>query len=1338
MAETGGEHDFVRSLDELLGYLTFSSGADDPQFLANLNEFYRAVEAEVGEAAALSNIEQRLLARLDQLAATSPAFRNTEQARAVIDLLFHQVISAYREYHRDSLFHQTDADLWRPFLLGRTMQILLRLGSPWDELDRLIDGTLDELNDFIGHRPVPTLRTSQRMEAYDQEWVAPVPLYVRTAGVSVGRYERLISETLAILRSSPPDILRAAHFDPELLEELCLDPRAYDFDHPVNKRANYHFGQWDPHHIDGSGHYRRFVVQQMTLDGLLERVTKAPPADRDQLYFDAAAVLAGTILMAAGTSGYGPDAHDSSVTLGNLLPRIAAYRDEFYTQLVERTTGDRGERLRAEAQTHRQPLAGARQHLNHFLARRRASQLEHVHLAILFSRMGYPDAARRQAAIIPVASARMTCEIRCRLSTAGLAIERGELDLAAELVEEIEDLLHRAIECGAMVDPWSMLGFQGQFSLFPAPENSVPDHRVPQLIELVGDIFALQARLWSEAAARDQTELQEQISRGLAEVARWWDQFASTTIEDLESFRAAEAYLSALQVADAMKAWHQGGTAAGDIAFWRNHVRQFTSPRAYGLVVDALLEKRDFVASLALLMQWLSQADTISLEQGEFSFHQLARRWLAELCRGATSPSGSAFGKNLTANAERRTAKNAETPASLSAAVDHPKLLRRFFDSLEANADVFWTVPDLSLENTFVAETPEHARGDDDDDDGPDDLFAAAYEEMVYHDSTGDGVDADMLESGPGPATDYELDAELRRISGRLEFLSTVAVLWRSAASSAVAAKDSLCIDGDFVTRWLPQAEDNEAKLLELLAAVNSRRIPPPTASRDSLLEFDRRRSVKLALIDQIVAATVDTANAARLMRAAAQDKVSENAPRLLQAVLSGDEAAARAQWPGFLAHLRTQAVLYVSPSKGGDPRKVIDAQRVQHTIRELLRLLPRIGMLAETCQLIQAARMMENDHPVGANAVTEFDRLFECGYKALVETLVEVSRHWPTHPAGSSETADTDLVDSLEQLTESLLHEWLGHSRTLRLTVLERMLDEKAWNHISAFIQRYGHDLFTQQFLNLGNLRAILHGGVDAWFDKLLEDPEHDDSFQLLRELDKHIPRAEAVKRLTLVLESIVENYSEYRDYNNTTTQSDRGELLYTLLDFLRVRTQYERVAWQLKPVLLAHEILVRRGRLEAAEMWRRAVADRTSAVADSLEQRLAELPLKYGMRLPTITDRVGERFVRPLTIDRVRALVRPAMEAMRRAALAGRTTPDDESYFSVLEQECMELTQEPSGVGLEVPAWLRALESEVETTWQAITHPELVAESEPPLSQRPLSADDVTRQLVDWQVVE
>ena len=47
------------------------------------------------------------------------------------------------------------------------------------------------------------------------------------------------------------------------------------------------------------------------------------------------------------------------------------------------------------------------------------------------------------------------------------------------------------------------------------------------------------------------------------------------------------------------------------------------------------------------------------------------------------------------------------------------------------------------------------------------------------------------------------------------------------------------------------------------------------------------------------------------------------------------------------------------------------------------------------------------------------------------------------------------------------------------------------------------------------------------------------------------------------------------------------------------------------------------------------------------------------YGMRLPTIADRIAERFIRPLAIDRMRALVRPAMEQAAKHLPVGSPRP-------------------------------------------------------------------------------
>jgi hypothetical protein len=122
----------------------------------------------------------------------------------------------------------------------------------------------------------------------------------------------------------------------------------------------------------------------------------------------------------------------------------------------------------------------------------------------------------------------------------------------------------------------------------------------------------------------------------------------------------------------------------------------------------------------------------------------------------------------------------------------------------------------------------------------------------------------------------------------------------------------------------------------------------------------------------------------------------------------------------------------------------------------------------------------------------------------------------------------------------------------------------------------------------------------------------------------------------------------------------------------------------------MMAHEALVRAGRSGAAELWRRTMAERTTDAADSHLKKLAQLQKKYGMRLPTIADRLAERFVRPLDIDRIRALVKSAAEDARQN-LASES-------FRQLEQEAGQLAGMPAGAGLDLPDWLTALEEEVD----------------------------------------
>src|SRR5262245_32849394 len=110
----------------------------------------------------------------------------------------------------------------------------------------------------------------------------------------------------------------------------------------------------------------------------------------------------------------------------------------------------------------------------------------------------------------------------------------------------------------------------------------------------------------------------------------------------------------------------------------------------------------------------------------------------------------------------------------------------------------------------------------------------------------------------------------------------------------------------------------------------------------------------------------------------------------------------------------------------------------------------------------------------------------------------------------------------------------------------------------------------------------------------------------------------------------------------------------------------------------------------------------------------------------MPTVADRLAERFVRPLTIDRIRALVAPAIEEAREGG--------DAPKFEMLQHDTEYLTREPTGVGLDVPAWLVALEEEVEDVLTACDQhcrEHELAACIPPVRT---SQEDAQRQLDEW----
>jgi hypothetical protein len=1306
-------------LTQLLGYMNFSSGPMDARILAASNRLYAdAITGNPFEGLpAWLQVQQWLQDTLVRLAESEPAFRDHSQAASILELVWLHLLPGYLDFHRDLLFHQEPEGVFNGFFLGKAIEAAVLQGPPWEDTDRVAGNAVRHLNDFVGYRPVAVLE-GRRLEPYPHEWVRPIPLFMKGVGTAAGPYQQVVELALQILQETSPSILRRSCFNFEMLDELALDPRAYDFDHPVNQRPNYHFGQWDPHHIDQSGNYRRFVIQQITLDALMARTREQHVAPPNQLIYEAAAVLAGTILMASGISGWGPGSFSSETTLGSLMGPIAQYRDEFYEELLQSIEGVHRSRLDEERRIRRQALGGARQHLNTFLAKHRASQLEHVQLARLFAQMGNDPAAREQSEFVQVPSARIISHIDCLMTAADLSLQSGQLDEAVSIVPEIVDWIGRGIECGAIVDPWNILGFAGNFARFEGPDSAVHDHRVEELVRLMEHVFALQSRLWREAAANGRKDLCEQVESRLRSTATWWRQFAAHEVSDLHATDPEESVQSAVLVAKALELWHAGGASAGDVRFWAPHVELFDSPKAYALVVESLLDRNDFVASMALLTHWLGQAERVGLQKGEDSFSDLARRWMQRL--ELVLQSGS--------------------EPSLDWGVAH-----KFFDYLEANAEHFWEAPTFILgepskfDPSFDESSEPGEYSTEEDEEGG--LFDAAYEDLVYSDSTDDGIDTPVPEEdGSESDTATELLEESNRLNQHLTFLRALAQMWKGAALSRYLRRE---LSGDSDRRefrkqameaWASQAAANRAGLLKLLKSVADYRILRSGTAQSAMAKYDRLRLIKESLLDQIITAAVETADARRLLLANLHGCSDDN-PSVVQqmASLTDDDRLAvetvgallyenlervEQTFSRLLVALRTKNLLYIPLARGGDPSAIFHVRLRRRILSHLLVWLPRQGFFYQTCHLIETARFMEHHNPIGPGAVTEFDDMFKLGFVSLIRAVVQnfVNNHQVRFAAEDQASADPaanlsvdiyqrdgeqlehlepasdEMISVLETATEVLLSAWLAHSRTLRLSVLETVDNSRKWAKLVEFIQEFGGPIFTQSFLSLGNVRAILHQGVASWLDQLIEEGETEAFEHLLDAIEAgRISRAEAEKLLGVVLEAIIDHYSEYRDYNSTTTQSDRGEMLYMLLDFLRLRVRYDRVSWNLKPIYWTHEVLVRSGCHAAAQQWRRALAERIGRESEVYLEQLGELQTKYAMRMPTIADRLHERFTRPMTVDRMRALVGPAIRQFRQQH-------GESKLFELLIEECKLMTEQPTGVGLDVPQWLAALETEVD----------------------------------------
>jgi hypothetical protein len=102
-----------------------------------------------------------------------------------------------------------------------------------------------------------------------------------------------------------------------------------------------------------------------------------------------------------------------------------------------------------------------------------------------------------------------------------------------------------------------------------------------------------------------------------------------------------------------------------------------------------------------------------------------------------------------------------------------------------------------------------------------------------------------------------------------------------------------------------------------------------------------------------------------------------------------------------------------------------------------------------------------------------------------------------------------------------------------------------------------------------------------------------------------------------------------------------------------------------------------------------------------------------------------LGDRFVKPLALDRLCALIAPAID---------QAGSGDDAALNRLIAELDTWTATPTGSGIDVPPWLRRLEMEVQNAFAARSTISSLVANQLRLPFRALSPEELRDQLANW----
>src|SRR5262249_1349630 len=149
--------------------------------------------------------------------------------------------------------------------------------------------------------------------------------------------------------------------------------------------------------------------------------------------------------------------------------------------------------------------------------------------------------------------------------------------------------------------------------------------------------------------------------------------------------------------------------------------------------------------------------------------------------------------------------------------------------------------------------------------------------------------------------------SEVEGFERRLRFLSTQARLWNVAAFALNQRGEKAGERREAASGWQRAAMGLREQLLGFLEAIQTLTVPDPFGSYESMLDYDRRRTMKVRLLYSIISASVDLHMASAALAGSlditpeASEGWSIHALRLERALWHGVRGEAREALRGFM-----------------------------------------------------------------------------------------------------------------------------------------------------------------------------------------------------------------------------------------------------------------------------------------------------------------------------------------------------------------------------------------------------------------------------------------------------